>query len=459
MGITQLLAVLKARRTLLFGVWGGVVLLALLVSLILPRQYAATAEVVVESRGSDPLAPPQGVGLTTPGFLVTQADIIASERVGARAVAALKLMDQPRWAERWQKASGGQGDPARWIAGKLKKTVKVSPSHESNVLTITVTADDPAFAANYANALAKAYLETDLELKIEPAREYATWFDEHTKVLRANLEQAQSRLSAFQREHGLVGDEKLDLESARLGELSSQFTAVQAQSTEATERQRQGGGANEVASNPLIQALKVDLARQEAKLTELSGYLGENHPQYQRTKSEVESLRARLRQETGNVAAMVGTNSRISQAREGDLKGRLDAQKQRVLALKQQRDEMMLLQREVDSAQKAYDLVMARLTQTSLESKARQGNVALLSSAVAPTEASSPKVLLNVGLALVIGALLGLAVTIVRELFDRRVRAAGDLADALGVPLVVEVKAAPAAAAGARPFWPRLRRA
>ena len=144
MGIAQLLAVLKARRKGLFMVWGGVVLLALVVSLALPRQYTASTEVVVESRGSDPLVVQPGHGATTPGFLATQADIIASERVGGRAVAALKLGASPRWSERWQTASGGQGDVNRWIAGRLKKGVKVSPSHESNVLTVTVTADDPS---------------------------------------------------------------------------------------------------------------------------------------------------------------------------------------------------------------------------------------------------------------------------------------------------------------------------
>lgn len=460
MGIAQLLAVLKARRKELFAVWGSVVLLALAVSLVLPRQYMASAEVVVEARSGDPLVVQPGQGVTTPGFLATQADIMASERVGARAAAALKVVDMPRWAERWRKASGGQGDANRWIAARLKKSVKVSPSHESNVLTVTVTADDPKFAADYANALARAYLETDLELKVEPARQSAAWFDEHTKALRNNLESAQRRLSEFQRERGLVGDEKLDLESARLTELSTQFTAAQAQSTETSSRQRQGGGLNEVATNPLIQALKVDLARQEAKLTQLSGYLGENHPELQRVKGEVESLRARLRAESGQVAAVVGTNSRINQAREGDLKSRLEGQKQRVLELKRQRDEMGLLQREVDSAQKAYDLVMARLTQTSLESQSRQGNVALLSSAVPPTEASSPKLLLNLGLAIFIGGLLGMAVGIVRELFDRRIRGGADLSDAIGAPLLVEIGSPAGAAESASRFLPAaLRRA
>ena len=129
-----------------------------------------------------------------------------------------------------------------------------------------------------------------------------------------------------------------------------------------------------------------------------------------------------------------------------------------MLALKQQRDEMGVLQREVDSAQKAYDLVMARLTQTSLESKSRQGNVALLSSAVAPTEAASPKLMLNVGLAVFIGGLLGMAVVIVRELLDRRIRGAGDLSDALGAPLLVEIGSGPRAAGLLARFFPAAAR-
>ena len=82
MGFTQLIAVLKARRGALLAVWGGVVLLALLLSLVLPRQYLASAEVVVEPRGGDPLVGQPGHGGTTPGFLATQADIIASEQIG-----------------------------------------------------------------------------------------------------------------------------------------------------------------------------------------------------------------------------------------------------------------------------------------------------------------------------------------------------------------------------------------
>ena len=222
----------------LFAVWGGVVLLAWW----WPRAAAPVrglAEVVVGPRGGDPLVVHPGSGGSTPGFLAAQADIIASERVGAKGGGGLKVAQMPRWAEKLAKASGGQGDADRWIAGRLKKFVKVSPSHESNVLTVTFTGDDPKFAADYANALAKAYLETDLELKIEPARQSAAWFDEHTKALRATSKAPRPPVGvpAQPRPGGR--------REARSGERAPHravhpIHAAQAQSTETTSRQRQG---------------------------------------------------------------------------------------------------------------------------------------------------------------------------------------------------------------------------
>ena len=283
MGFTHLPIVLKTRHRALLAVWAGVTLLALLSSLLLPREYLATAEVLVEPGSGDTLA--------------TRADIVASERVGGRAVAALELASQPGWTERWRRASGGQGDAERWIAGHLKKTVKVDASPDSNVLRIVVAADEPRFAADYANALARAYLETDQALRAEQARQSALWFDARTSALRSQLEDSRARMGA-----------RRDEPDARL--------------------------------------------------------------------------------------------------READ-------------------------------AQQTYAL--ARLAANGLEGDARPGSAALLSAAAVPTEAAGPKPLLSLALAVVIGGLSGVTVTLVRERLDRRIREPGDLADALGAPMLARV--------------------
>ena len=84
-------------------------------------------------------------------------------------------------------------------------------------------------AAALANAFVQAYTDTTLELRVDPARQYSGFFDSRAKAYRDNFEKAQDRLAQFQKEKGLlVTDERLDIETARLAELSSQLVGLQA---------------------------------------------------------------------------------------------------------------------------------------------------------------------------------------------------------------------------------------
>src|SRR5262249_56564510 len=94
---------------------------------------------------------------------------------------------------------------------------------QSSVIGITYSAGSSKFAADVANAFANAYVNTTLNLRVEPAKQASAWFDDALKGMRADLEQAQAKLAAFQREKGiLIADERMDVETGRLAELSSQ---------------------------------------------------------------------------------------------------------------------------------------------------------------------------------------------------------------------------------------------
>ena len=80
-----------------------------------------------------------------------------------------------------------------------------------------------------------------------------------------------------------------------------------------------------------------------------------------------------------------------------------------VLSLKQQRDEASVLMKEVETAQRAYDQVVARASQTNLESQNTQTNISVLTPATEPADHSSPKLLLNTLLSVFLGTLLAVA--------------------------------------------------
>ncbi|MFT3850642.1 MAG: chain length determinant protein EpsF [Propionivibrio sp.] len=459
MTLQQILLILRVRwRTVLYSA-ALAACAALAVSLLLPRQYTAATAVVIDVKSPDPIAGLVLPGMISPSYMATQVDIINSDRVARRVVERLRLDQDPELVEQWRAATQGQGDLTAWLASRLQAGLDVKPSRESNVINIAFKAARPDAAARIANAFAQAFIDVNLELKVEPARQNAAWFEEQTGALRARLETAQQALSAYRQKAGIVAaEETLDFETARLNELSSQLALAQGQNAENRGKSRAAGGAlAEILQNPLINNLKADVARLEAKLQESNVNLGRNHPQTQRAESELAALRARLDSETGKIAASVDTAYRIGQQKESELAAAIERQKQRVLGLNRQRDDLSILVRDVESAQRAFEGVSQRSAQTRLESLSVQTNAVVLSLAAEPTDPSRPKTSLNVLVALVLGSLLGAAFALLLEFLDRRVRAAGDLARVDGVPLLAAIDHFADLPAAANPHRRRLR--
>ncbi|MCE2917040.1 MAG: chain length determinant protein EpsF [Rubrivivax sp.] len=444
MTLTQLLSIVRARALLLLAVFAATLAAAVALSLWLPPRWTASAAVVIDVKSADPLAGANSSAMLAPSYMATQADILASDRVAQRVVRSLKLGERPELRADWLDDTGGRGNYEQWLAQRLQRRLDVRPSRESNVIELRFSSVDPSFSVAVANTFAQAYLETVLELRTEPARRYTEFFDDRSKYLREQLQQAQTRLSAFQRAKGLVGnDERLDVESARLNDLSSQWVASQGSTADVRSRQVAAGIAPEslpdVLNHPVAQGLRNELARPDARLRELAERLGDNHPSLIEARAAQAELRLKLQQETQRLSAGVGIGAILAESRESQIKGALDAQRERVLALRGDRDQWTLLQREVDLAQRAYDAVAARLTQMSLESESDVTNASLLAAAVEPARPSFPHWPLNLTLGAAAGLLLGLAAVLMREGADRRLRTPEDVARGLKLPLLGQV--------------------
>ena len=439
MTLQQFLLILRARYRIALLVFLVTVATTVVVSLVLPKQYTASAAVVIDVKSPDPVSGMMLQGMMAPGYMATQIDIINSDRVAKAVVTLLKLDSSPTVQAQWQEATQGKGQLIDWLANLLQKQLDVKPSRESNVININYTGNDPAFAAAVANAFAQAYIDVNLDLRLAPARQFASFFEEQTKAARDKLEKAQSALSSYQQANGITSaDERLDFETAKLNETSSQLTGVQGLTTDS---QSKRGAINpdtlaEVIQNPLINGLKVDIGRLQAKLTESNVNLGKNHPQTLRTEAELATLRTQLDTETRKITSSIETTYAVGKQREQQLQSALAGQKARVLLLNKQRDELNVLRRDIESAQRAFETVSQRASQTNIESQTTQTNIAVLNPAAPPADPSKPKVLLNILVSIFLGTLLGVGLALMLELINRRVRSTEDLAEALDIPVL-----------------------
>ena len=449
MTLQQFLLILRARYKAALLVFLITVATTVVVSLLLPKQYTASATVVIDVKSPDAVSGQVLQGLMAPGYMATQIDIINSDRVAKDVVKLLKLDTNAVVQQQWREATDGKGQLIDWLANLLQKKLDVKPSRDSNVINVNYTGTDPDFAAAVANAFAQAYINVNLNLRLAPARQYATFFEEQTKAARTKLEEAQKALSDYQQQNGITAtDERVDFETAKLNETSSQLTGIQALTTDSQSKRGSSKADTiaEVMQSPLINGLKADIARAEAKLVESNGNLGKNHPQTQRSEAELAALKAQLDMETRKITSSIETTYQVGKQREAQLQSALAGQKNRVLLLNKQRDELNVLRRDIESAQRAFEVVSQRASQSSIESQTNQTNISLLNPATAPADPSKPKVLLNILVSIFLGALLAVGLALMLELSNRRVRSADDLLETLNLPVLGSIAHTGAAA-------------
>ena len=438
----ELILVLRARWRVVAITWSAVLAAALAVSLLLPPRYEATATLLVDMNGADPVQGTFRPAGSLSTHMATQVDIMKSEEV---AIGALRIagLDQDRaWQEKWRSRTGGQGSFESWLAARVLRNLDVRPSRDSNVMTVGYTSPDAELSASVANAFVRSYVEASLRIKVDPAKQFNAFFAERAKALREELDAARARLSEYEKKNGvLLGED--DAESARLAELNTQLVTLHDALAEAANARKQAGASpgdmREVRNDPEVAALTSEAVRLEGQLAELRTQFGEQHHAIIATRQSLADVKQRLDAAMRRAVGSFDASVKVNQARLAEAQAAVERQRALVARRKAQRDAATALVRDVENAQRAYDAVLARASQTALESaNTTQGSVAVLKSATPPVW-SPLFLLINTSVAALLGLLLGLWRALAAEGRDRRVRSLADITDRLQLPVLLRL--------------------
>lgn len=441
--LEQVIPALRARWHVAALVAALVFTTVVALTLALPASYEASAAVVVEMSGTDPIGgqavfKPAGAVST---YTATQADIIRSEEVALGAARSLGLDKDAKWRERWRDDTGGNGEYDAWVAAQLLRGLDVRPARDSNLITLAFSSPDPKWSAAVANAFVRSFIDTTLQMQVQPARRFNAFFSERAKVLRDAVEQARLRLSAYEKEHGLTVGNEPDVEGGRLAELTSQLVTLQDAAAEAASLRRQAQSASaemrEVRNDPEVTVLTGELARQEGRLADLRAEFGEQHHAVIQQRQSLNDTRRRLNGAIKRTAESLVAPAKVLDSRVAEVKSAIERQRVVVLQRKSQRDAAGALLRDVENAEKAYGAVLTRASETALEgANTTQTSISVLKSATPPRW--TPAALVRNGLvAALLGLLLGCAAALRAEARDRRLRTIADVTHRLRQPLLL----------------------
>jgi polysaccharide biosynthesis transport protein len=433
MSLAYVIRSLFVRRYIVAGCFALGLMISAIYLLIAEPVFRSTASVVAGVRPPETIGPSSVAEQLSADYLLTQEDILKSDRVAQEVVRSTKLAETPEIAERfgWTPEFGPLTD---FIAERIAWGLVVEQSTtNSRVINISYLSKDPEFSATMANAFAEAFIETNLQLQNEPARRNIESYDRQLQNIAERMQAMQSELATKEKALGIVSSKgQPDPGVAQLSALASNLAAAEAEAANARAASRTGSVATEVG-DPVVQNLQLTIATKSAQLSQLGQTMGPNHPDYRQLASELATLKSQLALQKRIVRqATAASAAQAAQARS-QIAGAVQSQRSEVTATRAAQNEVAVLEQDLANLRTSYDQIGQRRAQLEVLDNTDQSNISFLSRAVPDPEPVAPKEALAILLGAVAGLALGIAIALVLELSNRRIRLSEQLETMLGI--------------------------
>lgn len=453
MGLLALLSVLNARRLLVLYAVTIAAVTALVIGMLIPKSYVATARVQVDSLQENTLT-----GLYEPRqrvaeFLGQQAAVAGSRTVALQVYDRLieeGFFVREVFEAEWREKTGGEltpGNDARlWAADQLLKKLEITADGLESTISMSFRGDDPAQASRISNAFATAYMSIELEERQRSSLRKAANFSEETRSLQLDVEDAQRDLKDFREETGIVGlgAQRLEDIEVQLATVTLRLAEARAFLSEARSIQRQAADANGDALLTLPLPENMQAGRQaQARLgavtlqfQRLAERYGDDYPPLVEARNEIHAL-----EET--IIRAIDDNAEFAERRVAALEETARREKEDVLALQSTKQTYDTLVNRLETSQQTFDLVTARSLQESLQSRVAVVEITMLARAVPPEKPAILPLPVIVLLGAFAGACLGGSAAVAVELVEGRVRSVANVSHTLRANLIAELSAPP----------------
>jgi capsular exopolysaccharide synthesis family protein len=407
----------------------------------------------------------------------TQYKLLASRTLAARTIDALKLWDHPEFGASGASNQGparGAGAEAAKPPGQAKPTptgdeflnrlvvspdtsrralvvdaflrrLVVSPIRNTRLVEVKFRSADPVVAANVANAHARAYIEQDLEARLDASSDLSKWLADQVAQQRLKVEESEAAVQKYREAHNaLEVDGGQNIVDQKLSELSGAVTrAKMARIEKQTLHQQVKAVENDfdalsslpvVLSNSYVQELKVQLAALQRQEAQLSEQLGVRHPDMIKVTAARDAASTKLRAAVAQIVKSLEADYRAAAAQESSLVQALEAQKQEALAINRTAIEGNVLKRDSESNRQLYDALLQRTKESGIVGELRPGNLRIVDRADVPRSPVSPKWGFSLLLALIGGPLLAVGLVFFLEVLHERITTPDEVLTHLGLP-------------------------
>jgi len=472
--------VLYKRRWTALTVFFIVVISVAVVTFTATPIYEAKVQILIEKENANVVSFKEAYeqNQIADDYYQTQYRILQSRTLARRTITALNLWNQPHVNP--APASGfafskllnpigvirellAPAKPAESPATDETKTqsriidaflgqVTVAPIRNSRLVDVKVQSADPVMCTNIANALAKSYIEQNLEFKFMASKEASDWLGQRLTEQRKQVENSEQALQRYREQTEAISlEERQNIVVQKLADLNSAVTRAK------TDRIQKETAYNQirsiqndrnsldtfpaVISNNFIQQQKAEIADLQRQQAQLSEKLGPNHPDMLKISNAVHLAETKLRGEISKIVQSVKNEYQGAVIQEQNLTAALDQQKRDALALNRKNIDYGVLQRDAATNRQIFDSLLQRTKETGISGELRTSNIRVVDAAETPQRPVTPNKQYNMLLAFFGGAALAMGLAFFFEYIDNCIKTPDEIKQNLGLAFLGMVPA------------------
>ena len=451
------------RWVLIGGVVAGAVL-GLFVPLLMTRQYTATVRLEISRETArvvniDSVSRDTSIG--DQEFYQTQYGLLRTEALAERVARDLGAVDDPHFfkvfgkSDAFERYSGSAGKAKRSeIAGQiLLLRVGVSPVRGSSLVDIRAVTPSPDLSQKIAQMWGQDYIASNLERRFDASSYARRFLETRLNQLRDKLESSERQAMQYAAGQGiidlpsgnnsnssdggatpsrsLVTDDLVALNTARETATNDRILA-QSRLAEANHPD----ASTEALNNEAIGVMRKERAEAASEYAKLMVQFEPDYPAAKAVKSQIDAFDAAIQREETRVRASLQQTYQSALTREQALSQKVNGLKGSLTDLRQRSIQYNIFQRDADTNRELYKALLQRYKEIGVAGAVENNNVAVVDAAKLPDQPSSPRLLVNLMLFMLAGAVAGAGVAAVLEQIDEGVSEPSEFEEKLGLPLL-----------------------
>ncbi len=327
--------------------------------------------------------------------------------------------------------------------------IKIEPVKSSFLVNISFTGPTPEMVARVANAHARTFVERNAQLQSQDYQKALDWLKVQLEEQKKKVQESERAIYEYKKQLDIVSfDQEDDLVSPKLIELNNLLIAANSKRIEKQTIYEQLESFSfdnknisplslpEIKYDPVIEDLYIQMVDLKSEKADLSSIYRSKHPKVQAIDTKVKLLEQEITNEISQIRMSIKMELDRAVAYENSIKQSFEEHKKVTMAHNEKTIKHSILQREAESNQNIYDILLEQAREVSVISNTGRNNIRIVYEAKEPQLPLSSRNKLKILLSIVLGLFCGTVLAFFFEYMDNSVRTPEDVRKHLGMSVM-----------------------